>query len=318
MKLWLATSVILATTAPVFGQEDLRFSATGQYQVVLGEISGYDTADYRITALQSQIISVDLQSSGTSAYFNITPEGEDSAIFIGSTQGNVADLPAPADAAYILRVYQMRASARRNETADFALGVSIGAPEFADGVFGGPDYWAVTGISVQSMLNMRQGPDTRYDIVGQLERGSVLQNRGCRLTGEMRWCDVREVGTGLAGWVAGQYLSETAPPTAPQTDPDGPIGIGIPFDATGRISCNVPAGAGETTCPFGVIRQGPGNAGVWVTLPGRAEQQFLFEGGVLVASSPAAEFTVTKDADTFMITISGNSFAIPEAVIFGG
>ena len=290
----------------------------GEMLVISDRITGYESVDYVIDASAGQIISVDLQSDGAAAYFNILPDGDPAAIFVGSTEGNVADVAAPADGTYLVRVYQMRASARRDEVAQYSVAVALTAPEMADGLNGGPDYWAVTGISVGSSLNLREGPDTRYAVVGQLDRGDTLQNRGCRMSGPTRWCDVRETGTGLTGWVAGQFLTETAAPPPPASDADGPVGIGIPFDATGRVTCSIPAGAAPASCPFGVIRQGPGNAGVWITLPDREVQQLLFEGGALVTGSPAQTFTADREGDTFIVNFGPNRFEVPDAVIFGG
>ena len=317
MKVWLAVTLSASIGTAVAAQEALTFPEMGSVQVIEGQITGGDFVDYLVSAKQSQIISVDLQSTRASAFFNIQPLGDPVALFVGSRDGDVADIPAPSDGDYIIRVYQMRVTARRGETADYSIGISIGAPEFADGLFGGPDYWAVTGISADSNLNLRAGPDTRYAVTGQLDSGDVLQNNGCRLTGDMRWCSIRETGTGLTGWVAGQYLSETAPPVAP-SNPDGLIGIGIPFDATGLISCNVPAAAEAALCPFGVIRQGPGNAGVWITLPQNQQQQLLFEDGDLVTGSPANDFNVEIESDNYLVTFGDNRFVIPEAVVFGG
>jgi hypothetical protein len=317
MRVWLATLLSLAISNAAVAQERLTFPQTGTVQVIDGEITGNEAIDYLVTAEGSQILSVDLMETDGRAFFNIQPQGDPVALFVGSRDGNVADIPAPADGAYIIRVYQMRASARRGETAGYSIGIGVGPPEFADGLSGGPDYWAVTGISAESKLNLRAGPDTRYAVTGQLDLGDVLQNQGCRLTGDMRWCRIRETGTGLAGWVAGQFLSETAPPPAP-SNPEGLIGIGIPYDATGSITCNLPAEAEAATCPFGVIRQGPGNAGVWITLPGERQQQLLFENGELVTGSPADTFTVERVSNDYIVSFSGNRFVIPQAVVFGG
>ena len=43
--------------------------------------------------------------------------------------------------------------------------------------------------------------------------------------------------TGVTGWVAGRYLVESAAPRRPAMAEGGPIGNGVPFDATGLVPC---------------------------------------------------------------------------------
>ena len=241
-------------------QERLLPEGIGSLLMVEDSLTGDEIVDYRIAAEESQILSVDLLTSNAAAYFNILPAGAEAALFIGSTSGTVADIPAPAAGDYVIRVYLMRSAARRNETADYTLAVSVGRPDFADGLFGGPDYWMVSGVG--GALNLRAGPATRYAVVSLLRNGDVLQNRGCRLTGDERWCRIRATGSGVTGWVAGRFLVETAAPRAPAVPENGPVGNGTPFDATGFIPCASVPDQPMRQCPFGVIRAGPGNAGV--------------------------------------------------------
>jgi len=43
--------------------------------------------------------------------------------------------------------------------------------------------------------------------------------------------------TGVTGWVAGRYLVESAAPRRSAMAERGPIGNGVPFDATGLLPC---------------------------------------------------------------------------------
>jgi Bacterial SH3 domain len=285
--------------------------------VIRGELTGEDTIDYVIAAEAGQSLSVDLSASNPSFYFNILPQGSDAALFIGSTSGNVADVSLPATGNYVVRVYLMRNAARRDELSDFALGIGLAGADFADGLAGGPDWWAVSGISAGA-LNIRSGPDTRYPVVGKAQNGEVMQNRGCRMTGAARWCSVRVNGSGVQGWAAGTYLVEAAAPAASDAPEGGPVGNGTPFDATGVVSCTATPAEEMRSCPFGVVRDGPGNAGVWIALDGGQERQILFEGGVPVSANADLPLSFDKIGDQFTIRIGDESYEFPEALVNGG
>jgi hypothetical protein len=313
-------AVALATAALAQPVRTVRVDpeAAAAGTVISGEIRADESADYVVAVEAGQRLSVDLLSSNASANFNVTPAGQQEALFVGSTSGAVADLPVPETGDYVVQVYLMRNAARRNETARYSLGIGLGGPEFADGLAGGPNFWQVAGLEVGSALNVRSGPATRYPVVGQAQNGEVMQNRGCHMTGADRWCSVRVDGSGQQGWVAGRVLVEAAAPQAPAAMEGGPVGEGASFDATGLVPCAVELGQPTRDCPFGVVRDGPGNAGVWFALAGGQERQSLFEAGAPVATDIDAAVTFEKEADLFLVRIGDERFEIPEAVVNGG
>lgn len=286
--------------------------------VIAGEIRGDASADYVVAAEAGQTISVDLLSSNASVNFNVLPAGSQEALFVGSTSGTVADLPVPEAGDYVVQVYLMRSAARQDEVARYTLGIGLGGPDFADGLAGGPDWWQVAGLSAGGSLNVRSGPATRYPVVGKAQNGETLQNRGCRMTGLERWCSVRASGSGRQGWVAGPFLVEAAPPPQPAAMEGGPVGEGASFDATGLVPCATTLGQPTRDCPFGVARDGPGAAGVWIALGEGAERQILFEGNAPVATNIDAALTYEKQADLFLVRIGDERYEIPEAVVNGG
>jgi hypothetical protein len=269
-----------------------------------------------VGAEAGQILSVDMQISNASAYFNVLPAGSEQALFIGSTSGNVADVPLSAAGDYTIRVYLMRNAARRDETAHYSLAIGL-TRDFADGLAGGPDFWQVSGLGGDA-LNVRDGPGTRFAVTGKLGEGDVLRNDGCRMSLEERWCQVRATGSGVSGWVAGRFLRETAPPQAAVTPPGGPVGNGVPFDATGTVPCATAAGQPTRSCLFGVIREGSGNAGVWIALGDGKERHILFEGGAPVATDIGAALGYDKEADLYLVHIGDERYEIPKAVVYGG
>lgn len=285
--------------------------------VLTGTVTGDQTVSYAVQAAAGQRLSVDLSSTNGGLTFNILPQGSDSALFIGATSGNVADVPVSAAGTYVVQVALVRAAARRGESASYTLGIGLGGADFADSLAGGPDWWAVSGVT-SGALNIRSGPGTRYAAVGKAQNGEVMQNLGCRMSGQTRWCRVRVDGSGVQGWAAGTFLAETAAPQAATVPAGGPKGEGAAFDATGEISCAPAAGQDMRPCPFGVVRSGPGNAGVWIALGGGAERQILFEGGKPVATNVAAALEYDDAGGVFLVRIGDERYDIPEAVVNGG
>jgi Bacterial SH3 domain len=313
----LGLSLASAGLAQSTRTETVSVEAATAGTILEGSLTGDETAGYVIAGQAGQTLSVDLLSSNGALYFNVLPEGAQEALFVGSASGNVADIPLPASGNFVVQVYLMRSAARRDEGATYSLGIGLAGADFADGLAGGPDWWQVTGIS-EGALNIRSGPDTRYAVVGKAQNGEAAQNRGCRMTGQTRWCSVRIAGSGVQGWVAGRYLVEGAAPAMAEVPEGGPKGNGVPFDATGEVGCAMSAGAAMGSCPFGVVRDGPGNAGVWIALGGGAERAILFEGGVPVSADSPAPLSFTKDGDLFTISVGDERYQFPEAVVNGG
>ncbi|QUJ69620.1 hypothetical protein KDD30_23065 (plasmid) [Photobacterium sp. GJ3] len=91
-----------------------------------GSIKGYQIVDYVLNAKEGQQMNVSMATQNTSAYFNILAPGEnEAAMFIGSVNGNQYEGQLSASGDYKVRVYMMRAAARRDEVADYRLEMNI-------------------------------------------------------------------------------------------------------------------------------------------------------------------------------------------------
>jgi hypothetical protein len=218
----------------------------------------------------------------------------------------------------LVQVYLIRSAARRDEGASYTLGIGLAGGDFADGRAGGPDWWQVSGLQEGSALNIRSGPDMRYPRISRAANGELAQNLGCRMTGSDRWCRVRFDRSGQQGWVAGRFLREAAAPAAAVVPEGGPVGNGTPFDATGDLPCAMAEGRPLVSCPFGVVRDGPGNAGLWIALGEGRERAILFEGGVPVSANSPEAPSFTKVGDLFTVRVGAERYEIPEAVVSGG
>jgi Bacterial SH3 domain len=217
----LAALLCLAPAASVLAEtmtQQVSFPAGSDGATLTGTIRGDEAVRYILDARAGQRMIVGMTTTNASAYFNITAPGATEALHIGSVAGNSFDGILPAGGSYAIEVYLMRNAARRNETAEFSVAFQItgaGAdntvqPDFADSLMGGPDFWAVTGLSQGDRLSLRAGPSTGDRVIGRLAEGEVVRNLGCRMTGTQRWCQVET--TRGSGWVSGRYLRESGTP----------------------------------------------------------------------------------------------------------
>lgn len=91
----------------------------------------------------------------------------------------------------------------------------------------GPDFWAVTGVRSDDVLNLRVAPNADSRLIGRIPYNARgIKNYGCpnevtfeqwlRMTQAQRdkaqrsrWCQVEY--NGQKGWVAGRFLKEDGP-----------------------------------------------------------------------------------------------------------
>ncbi|TKD12542.1 hypothetical protein FBT96_20365 [Rhodobacter capsulatus] len=206
-----------------------------------------------------------------------------------------------------------------------ALGASPALADFADGLSGGPDFWAVTGLGAGETLDLRAEASARARALGQLAPDEVVRNKGCAMVAGGRWCLVdTPIGP---GWVEGRFLRESAPPGLDDSLPEPPLltappglpaGNGEPFTAFGTIPCATHRGQPSSSCAFGVIRTGPGGASLWVALPAGGQRYILFETGKPVFTDGEGRPAFTIEDDLFLIRIGPERFEVPRAVIDGG
>jgi hypothetical protein len=311
-------------------------------------------------AESGQTLNVRLTSANTAVYFNVYEPGfgpGDQALLGSDQLGSnpmVLDLnsvsaPLSTSGTYTVSVYLFRAAARRGETADYTLDISVtgktGAvvqDDFADGLAGGPDFWSVA-TSGNGVLNLRAQPSAGAPVVARLTRDEVVRNLGCRMNEARRWCNVATLGDpGTEGWAAGDFLIESSgegvatqlPDAIPVPEQplvgdnlDRPVGGLLPsgsaFAAAAQIACTRDADAAEAQCDAGVVRQGNGNGYVKVFWPDDGNRVIFFENGTLTAYDQSeayggAVMTVSRDGDTSIVLIGAQRFVIPDAFILGG
>jgi hypothetical protein len=132
-KVWVIAAACLGLAGtPVWAADGIRETAVqfakGKSSATLKDkIKGDESVDYRLGATAGQTMTVTLKPSNRSTYFNVMAPGEDSAIFIGSSEGNKFSGKLPKSGDYVVRVYLMRNAARRNETSSYSIEFKIAA-----------------------------------------------------------------------------------------------------------------------------------------------------------------------------------------------
>ncbi|MCB1383991.1 MAG: hypothetical protein KDJ73_13915 [Notoacmeibacter sp.] len=98
---------------------------------------------------------------------------------------------------------------------------------------------------------------------------------------------------------------------------------GTDFNATGQIPCAREAGQPMGQCNFGVNREGNGNGMITVFWPDGGSRVIFFEMNTPTSFDQSqadgdAKMTVDQNSDLYIVTIGGQRFEIPEAVMAGG
>jgi hypothetical protein len=109
--------------------------------------------DYVLSASAGQTLTVTLKTShGANDYNVLPPESMDAAMYIGQFGGDFKGI-LPTDGDFTIRVYLMRSAARRNESSDYTLTISVTGkplvpvPSSQDAVIPGTPYHAMAPLT---------------------------------------------------------------------------------------------------------------------------------------------------------------------------
>jgi hypothetical protein len=130
--LLLGLSVGLSCLAPAsparaddLRRETVRFAPGASGSTIKARVKGYESVQYVLDVEAGQKMSVQLESSNASLYFNVTGPGADAALYNGSIDGDATTVTIPSSGSYVIDVYLMRNAARRDEAADYTLTLSV-------------------------------------------------------------------------------------------------------------------------------------------------------------------------------------------------
>ena len=100
----------------------VSFEAGKSSKEITASITGDAGVNYMLSVKQGQVMQVLFSTSKGSCYFNVfEPGNPDAAVHIGSSAGNEFGANPTKAGAYRVQVYQMRATARRDETCTYTI-----------------------------------------------------------------------------------------------------------------------------------------------------------------------------------------------------
>lgn len=92
-----------------------------------GEVKGYKAPVYAVPVGAGQTLSVTFEPSNTNLYVNVVDAADTSgaAVHRGEVDGPKASVTAAKAGVYLIKPYQPRATARRDEAGTFKLSVAV-------------------------------------------------------------------------------------------------------------------------------------------------------------------------------------------------
>jgi hypothetical protein len=105
---------------------NVAFDRGKHFKEVRASIQGDASVNYLLAVRQGQVMQVLFKPTRGSCFFNaFEPGSPDAAVHIGSTAGNEFGASPTKAGTYRFQVYQMRATARRNETCDYQVSFEV-------------------------------------------------------------------------------------------------------------------------------------------------------------------------------------------------
>ena len=152
----------LALAVPAAAQQvvPVTFAKGKSAATLTGSIKGDQDRSYTIDARAGQTLTVTLKATKGSVEMNVYAPGNDTAISLGSTDPYKFTTVLPTTGRYKVQVYQMRASARRGETASYTLTIGVtgnAAKASTDALVPGTKYNATADISCTTSVGGKTG-----------------------------------------------------------------------------------------------------------------------------------------------------------------
>ena len=156
-----ASALLIGVPAAAQQTVPVTFAKGKSAATVTGSITGDQDRTYTVDARAGQMMTVTLKSTKGNAEMNVFAPGNDTAISLGATDPYKFSTTLPTSGRYRVQVFQMRASARRGETASYNLTIAItgaAAKASSDALVAGTKYNATAEVSCVTSVGGKAGP----------------------------------------------------------------------------------------------------------------------------------------------------------------
>jgi hypothetical protein len=157
-----AAALLMALPASAQQTTNVAFAKGASSATLKGSIKGDQDHSYLVDARAGQTMKVKLTSTKGSAEMNVFAPGNDTAISLGADDPYNVTAVLPTTGRYKVQVYQMRAMARRGETASYTLNIAVhggttAATPSHDALVAGTKYQATADISCVTVMGGKPG-----------------------------------------------------------------------------------------------------------------------------------------------------------------
>lgn len=175
-----------SATACARSRDSIALAGSGSV-VRRGQIRGDGFADHLVQGRAGQTLAVTLKGSHAQNYVNLNPPGSQWAMFVGSMSGNHLERVLPVDGLYVVRVYLMRAAARREAVSRYALTLRLSGEPLQARDSAQDARVAGTVFHAQATVACRQAREPARS--GSCSAAVIRYQRSGSATVELRWTD---------------------------------------------------------------------------------------------------------------------------------
>lgn len=130
LSAFLGVTLSLALAGPAAAADKIRevtvsFEKGASSATLKGTLKGDAGVDYLVRAAAGQTLAVELKGTNSQNYFNVIPPGSENVAMHVAQDGKGWSGLLPSDGNYKIRVYLMRAAARRKESSSYTLTVGV-------------------------------------------------------------------------------------------------------------------------------------------------------------------------------------------------